>query len=192
MKNKMVKALVLALTMSTIMMTGSVATFAEETTATEEAAEGETADADKEAADKVAALIDGIYVQERTETTDEDCKAAKEAWDALTDEQKALVEGEEASPDYFGLDTGDASKDDARNADEIGENELLVVSFGTSYNDSRVADIKGIEDALQEAYPDWSVRRAFTAQIIINHVQARDGEVIDNMQQALDRAVETV
>lgn len=190
MKNKMVKALVLALTMSTIMMTGSVATFAEETTATEEAAEGETADADKEAADKVAALIDGIYVQERTETTDEDCKAAKEAWDALTDEQKALVEGEEASPDYFGLDTGDASKDDARNADEIGENELLVVSFGTSYNDSRVADIKGIEDALQEAYQDWSVRRAFTAQIIINHVQARDGEVIDNMQQALDRAVE--
>lgn len=190
MKNKMVKALVLALTMSTIMMTGSVATFAEETTATEEAAEGETADADKEAADKVAALIDGIYVQERTETTDEDCKAAKEAWDALTDEQKALVEGEEASPDYFGLDTGDASKDDARNADEIGENELLVVSFGTSYNDSRVADIKGIEDALQKAYPDWSVRRAFTAQIIINHVQARDGEVIDNMQQALDRAVE--
>ena len=190
MKNKMVKALVLALTMSTIMMTGSVATFAEETTATEEAAEGETADADKEAADKVAALIDGIYVQERTETTDEDCKAAKEAWDALTDEQKALVEGEEASPDYFGLDTGDASKDDARNADEIGENELLVVSFGTSYNDSRVADIKGIEDALQEAYPDWSVRRAFTAQIIINHVQARDGEVIDNVQQALDRAVE--
>lgn len=190
MKNKMVKAFVLALTMSTIMMTGSVATFAEETTATEEAAEGETADADKEAADKVAALIDGIYVQERTETTDEDCKAAKEAWDALTDEQKALVEGEEASPDYFGLDTGDASKDDARNADEIGENELLVVSFGTSYNDSRVADIKGIEDALQEAYPDWSVRRAFTAQIIINHVQARDGEVIDNVQQALDRAVE--
>ena len=43
---------------------------------------------------------------------------------------------------------------------------------------------------MQEAYPDWAVRRAFTAQIIINHVQARDGEVIDNMQQALDRAVE--
>lgn len=197
MKNKMVRALVLGLTMSTIMMTGSVATFAEEAEVTEETAEtegaeeeGETADADKEAADNAAALIDKIYVQERTETTDEDCKAAKEAWDALTDEQKALAEGEEASPDYFGLDTGDASKDDPRNADEIGENELLVVSFGTSYNDSRVADIKGIEDALQEAYPDWSVRRAFTAQIIINHVQARDGEVIDNMQQALDRAVE--
>ena len=128
-------------------------------------------------------------MQERTETTDDECAAAKEAWDALTDEQKELVEGENASPDYFGLDTGDASADDARNADEIGENELLVVSFGTSFNDSRAEDIKGIEDALAEAYPDWSVRRAFTAQIIINHVQARDGEKIDNMQQALDRAV---
>ena len=146
-------------------------------------------DADKAAADNVAALIDAIYVQERTDETDAQCEAAKAAWDALTDAQKALVEGEEASPDYFGLDTGDASKDDPRNQDEIGEKELLVVSFGTSFNDSRVADIKGIEDALQAAYPDWSVRRAFTAQIIINHVQARDGEKIDNMTQALERAV---
>ena len=148
-----------------------------------------TAEADKAAADKVAALIDAIYVQERTEETDAQCEAAKAAWDALTDAQKALVEGEEASPDYFGLDTGDASKDDPRNQDEIGEKELLVVSFGTSFNDSRVADIKSIEDALQEANPDWSVRRAFTAQIIINHIQARDGEKIDNMEQALERAV---
>ena len=148
-----------------------------------------TAEADQAAADKVAALIDAIYVQERTEETDAQCEAAKAAWDALTDAQKALVEGEEASPDYFGLDTGDASKDDPRNQDEIGEKELLVVSFGTSYNDSRVADIKSIEDALQEANPDWSVRRAFTAQIIINHIQARDGEKIDNMEQALERAV---
>ena len=148
-----------------------------------------TAEADQAAADKVAALIDAIYVQERTEETDAQCEAAKAAWDALTDAQKALVEGEEASPDYFGLDTGDASKDDPRNQDEIGEKELLVVSFGTSFNDSRVADIKSIEDALQAANPDWSVRRAFTAQIIINHIQARDGEKIDNMDQALERAV---
>ena len=148
-----------------------------------------TAEADQAAADKVAALIDAIYVQERTEETDAQCEAAKAAWDALTDVQKALVEGEEASPDYFGLDTGDASKDDPRNQDEIGEKELLVVSFGTSFNDSRVADIKSIEDALQAANPDWSVRRAFTAQIIINHIQARDGEKIDNMEQALERAV---
>ena len=148
-----------------------------------------TEETDKAAADKVAALIDAIYVQERTEETDAQCEAAKAAWDALTDAQKALVEGEEASPDYFGLDTGDASKDDPRNQDEIGEKELLVVSFGTSFNDSRLADIKSIEDALQAANPDWSVRRAFTAQIIINHIQARDGEKIDNMEQALERAV---
>ena len=148
-----------------------------------------TADADKAAADHVAALLDAIYVQERTDETDAQCEEAKAAWDALTDAQKAMVEGEEASPDYFGLDTGDAALDDPRNQDGIGENELLVVSFGTSYNDSRVKDIKSIEDALQEAYPDWSVRRAFTAQIVINHIQARDGEKIDNMTQALERAV---
>ena len=156
----------------------------EETTAAEEPSQEEL---DQAAADEVAAMIDAIYVQTRTNETDAQCEAAKAAWDALTDAQK--VEGDEASPDYFGLDTGDASKDDPRNQDDIGENELLVVSFGTSFNDSRVADIKGIEDALQEANPDWSVRRAFTAQIIINHIQARDGEKIDNMTQALDRAV---
>ena len=149
----------------------------------------EAAGDDQAAADEVAKMIDAIYVQERTDETDAQCAAAKEAWDALTDEQKEMVEGESADPDYFGRDTGDASKDDPRNGDEIGENELLVVSFGTSFNDSRAEDIGGIEAALEAAYPDWSVRRAFTAQIIINHVQARDGEAIDNMTQALDRAV---
>ncbi|MBO6011196.1 MAG: sirohydrochlorin cobaltochelatase, partial [Oscillospiraceae bacterium] len=134
--------------------------------------------ADQEAADAVAALIDAIYVQERTDETDAQCAAAKAAWDALTDAQKELVEGEDADPDYFGRDTGDASKDDPLNADGIGENELLVVSFGTSFNESRAQDIGGIESALEKAFPDWSVRRAFTAQIIINHVQARDGEFI--------------
>ena len=190
MKNKTVKALAILMTITMVSMTGASGVLAAETDAEATETTAEAADEDQAAADNAAALIDKIYVQERTETTDDDCKAAKEAWDALTDEQKELVEGENASPDYFGLDTGDASADDARNSDEIGENELLVVSFGTSYNDSRVEDIKSIEDALAEAYPDWSVRRAFTAQIIINHVQARDGEIIDNMQQALDRAVE--
>ncbi|MDD6104840.1 MAG: sirohydrochlorin cobaltochelatase [Ruminococcus sp.] len=193
MKNKTVKALALAMAVATVTMMGSASIYASDDTA--EAAAEETADTeeasddDQKAADEVAALIDKIYVQERNDTTDEDCKAAKEAWDKLTDAQKELVEGEEASPEYFGADTGDASQDDPRNQDEIGENELLVVSFGTSFNDSRAQDIKGIEDKLQEAYPDWSVRRAFTAQIIINHVEARDDEVIDNMDQALDRAV---
>lgn len=212
MKRKSMLALLLAVSMTCSMTaaTGTVA-FASDDAATEEAADDteaaaddadaadteeasddttEASDDDQKAADEVGALIDKIYVQERTDTTDEDCKAAKEAWDKLTDAQKELVTGEEASPEYFGRDTGDASKDDPRNQDEIGENELLVVSFGTSFNDSRAEDIKGIEDALAKAYPDWSVRRAFTAQIIINHVQARDDEKIDNVDQALERAVD--
>ena len=143
---------------------------------------------DLTAAKAVADKIDAIYVQQWTEETDLMCEEAKAAWDALTDEQKTLVEGEFADPDYFGADTGDASEDDPLNGSDIGEKELLVVSFGTSFNNSRAADIGGIEKALQEAYPDWSVRRAFTAQIILNHVLARDGEKIDNVEQALERA----
>ena len=163
----------------------------DETDGDAEAADEEVdEDADRKAAQEVADLIDAIYVQEWTEDTDEQCKAAREAWDALTDGQKDLVEGENADSDYFGRDTGDASKDDPLNGDDIGENEILVVSFGTSFNDSRTEDIGGIEKAIADANPDWAVRRAFTAQIIINHINARDDEKIDNMKQALDRAVE--
>ena len=187
-ETKKLAAAVTALALCAGVLTGCGGA-ASSTAASSAFSEASSEEADEMAAKNVADLIDAIYVQERNEDTDAQCEAAKAAWDALTDTQKELVEGENADPDYFGRDTGDASKDDARNEDNIGENELLVVSFGTSFNDSRVKDIKGIEDALQAAYPDWSVRRAFTAQIIINHVQARDGEKIDNMQQALDRAV---
>ena len=181
-KNKKVVVSAAAVTMS-VLLGACGGSTSSQATSTEVASEAETeaaesADSDQEAADKVAKLIDDIYVQERTDDTDEQCKAAKEAWDALTDEQKELVEGENADPDYFGRDTGDASLDDPRNQDEIGDKEILVVSFGTSFNDSRVKDIKSIEDSIQEAFPDWAVRRAFTAQIIINHVEARDGECI--------------
>ena len=185
-KRLLVALLATALTVS--MMSGCGSKKTEDTSSTK--TEDTSKDSNQEAADKVAKLIDEIYVQERTDKTDEQCKAAKEAWDKLTDAQKELVEGENADPDYFGRDTGDASKDDPLNEDNIGENEILVVSFGTSFNDSRAEDIGGVEKALQAAYPDWSVRRAFTAQIIINHVQARDDEKIDNMDQALQRAVD--
>ena len=101
--------------------------------------------------------------------------------------------GSSAAPDLSQdteeVDTGDASLDDPRNQDQIGEKELLVVSFGTSYNDSRRLTIGAIETALAEAFPDWSVRRAFTSQIIIDHVKDRDGVTIDNVEQALERAV---
>lgn len=191
MKKKLVVVLMAAvMAMTAVTGCGSKADDAKNGTQASKASESETsANADQEAAMHVADLIDAIYVQERTDDTDKQCKEAKETWDKLTDAQKELVEGENADPDYFGRDTGDASKDDPRNQDDIGENEILVVSFGTSFNDSRVADIKGVEDAIAAANPDWSVRRAFTAQIIINHVQARDDEKIDNMDQALERAV---
>lgn len=190
MKKKLVTILLAVSLVGTLVLSGCSGKSDENAeTTVENDKEESTENEDQKAADEVAALIDAIYVQQRTDETDEQCKKAKEAWDALTDAQKELVEGENADPDYFGRDTGDASKDDPLNQDDIGENEILVVSFGTSFNDSRVEDIKGIEDALQEAYPDWSVRRAFTAQIIINHIQARDGECIDNMDQALERAV---
>ncbi len=194
-------ALILSAAMMTSLFAGCGKKADETTTAgdtqatTTEAATEATTNAtglivpDEEAAKNVADLIDAIYVQQRTDETDAQCKAAKEAWDALTDAQKEMVEGENADPDYFGRDTGDASKDDPLNQDEIGENEILVVSFGTSFNNSRTEDIGGIEKAIKAAYPDYSVRRAFTAQIIINHVQARDEEFIDNMDQALERAV---
>ncbi len=188
MKHKIYAALLIGC-MITLLFTGCGVT-AKQTDDQQATSEQKTeSGSDQDAADKVAEMIDAIYVQQRTDETDKQCEDAKKAWDALTDAQKELVNGENADPDYFGRDTGDVSKDDPRNQNGIGEKELLVVSFGTSFNDSRVQDIKSIEDALEEAYPDWSVRRAFTAQIIINHIQARDDEHIDNVEQALERAV---
>ena len=95
-----------------------------------------------------------------------------------------------AEEDEENYETGDASLDDPRNGDDIGENELMVVSFGTSFNDNRRLTIGAIEAAMEEAFPDWSVRRGFTSQIIIDHVLSRDGEVIDNVGQALERAAD--
>ena len=73
--------------------------------------------------------------------------------------------------------------------DAAPEKVLLVVSFGTSYNDNRDLSIGSIENALQSAYPDYEVRRAFTSQIIIDKLKERDGLEIDNVTQAMDRLV---
>lgn len=109
--------------------------------------------------------------------------------ESTTQATTQATEADAVEEDEENYETGDASLDDPRNADEIGEKEILVVSFGTSFNDSRRLTIGGIEEAIEKANPDWSVRRAFTAQIIIDHVKKRDGEVIDNVKEALDRAV---
>ena len=95
-----------------------------------------------------------------------------------------------AEEDEENYETGDASLDDPRNQDGIGEQELLVVSFGTSFNDSRRLTIGAIEGSLAESFPDWSVRRGFTSQIIIDHVLSRDGVAIDNVSEALNRAAD--
>ena len=120
------------------------------------------------------------------ETTKQEETTAAETKAEETKAEETTAAAEEDDENY---NTGDASKDDPLNQDEIGEKEILVVSFGTSFNDSRVENIGGIEKAIIEAYPDYAVRRAFTSNIIIDHVQKRDGEVIDDLTQALDRAV---
>ena len=120
------------------------------------------------------------------------CASTQTQAEDNTDTQAETAAGgetEQTDPDE-NYDTGDASLDDPLNQDDIGENELLVVSFGTSYNDNRRLTIGAIEKAMQEAFPDYSVRRGFTSQIIIDHVKDRDGEVIDNVGEALDRAVD--
>ena len=104
----------------------------------------------------------------------------------------AAVGSGEAAPaeEEENYDTGDASLDDPRNADNIGDNELLVLSFGTSFNDSRRLNIGAIERDLEKAFPDYSVRRGFTANIVIDHIQNRDGVKIDDVDEAMNRAVD--
>lgn len=100
------------------------------------------------------------------------------------------VENTTEAADEENYETGDASLDNPRNADGIGDSEMMVVSFGTSYNDSRRLTIGAIEQALEDAFPDWSVRRGFTSQIIIDHIKSRDNESIDNVDEALKRAAD--
>lgn len=138
---------------------------------------------------RVGELIDAICVPRGGEETLALCRQAREAWDALSMQEQRQVRGRSGDWRFFGQDTGDAAPDDPLCGDEIGEREILVVSFGTSFNESRTEDIGGIERAVQRAFPDWSVRRAFTSQIILNHILARDGEQIDSVAQALERAV---
>ena len=109
---------------------------------------------------------------------------------SLTMASFAAADDAAEEEDEENYETGDASLDDPRNQDGIGEQELLVVSFGTSFNDSRRLTIGAIEGSLAERFPDWSVRRGFTSQIIIDHVLSRDGVAIDNVSEALNRAAD--
>lgn len=117
--------------------------------------------------------------------------AAKDTGSATTSAKANTGSGSgEAAEEEENYNTGDASKDNPRNQDNIGENELLVLSFGTSFNDSRRLTIGAIEDQLEKSFPDYSVRRGFTANIVIDHVAKRDGEKIDDIDESLKRAVD--
>ena len=138
-----------------------------------------------EAASSAAPAQESVGAAETTAPAAEETPAqAPEASAEESVKEEASAEEEEEN-----YETGDASLDDTRNQDEIGEQELLVVSFGTSYNDSRRLTIGAIEGAIADACPDYSVRRGFTSQIIIDHVKRRDNVSIDNVTEALDRAV---
>ncbi len=119
-------------------------------------------------------------------TTEEVTTTAEETTEETTEEETESEEDEDDEEDYT---TGDASLDKVRNEDEIGDNELLVLSFGTSFNDSRRLTIGAIEQTLEDAFPNYSVRRGFTANIVIDHVERRDGILIDDINAALERAV---
>lgn len=129
-----------------------------------------------------------VYAEETTEKAV--TEAAGEAGEETDAAGAAGEAGTEGAADEEDDTTGDASLDNVRNQDEIGENELLVISFGTSFNDSRRLTIGAIEGALEEAFPEYSVRRGFTSNIIIDHVNSRDGILIDDVQAALNRAVD--
>ena len=125
---------------------------------------------------------------EKTEATTAAEASSEAETEAETTAEETTAEAE--AEDEENYDTGDASMDNTRNQDEIGDKELMVVSFGTSFNDSRRLTIGAIENAMEEAFPDYSVRRGFTSQIIIDHVKSRDDVTIDNVDEALKRAVD--
>lgn len=141
----------------------------------------------------VAAMLTGCSTETGTSSSSvpEETAAATELETAApTELETSAPETIAEADDAENYNTGDASLDNVRDQDEIGEKEILVISFGTSYNDSRRLTIGAIEDAIEAAFPDYSVRRGFTSNIIIDHVQQRDGILIDDVHAALERAVD--
>ena len=132
-------------------------------------------------------IVSGMLMSMLTACGGSKTAAADDTKDNNTTAQTDAQDQTDPDENY---ETGDASLDDPLNQDEIGDTELLVVSFGTSYNDSRRETIGAIENAIETAFPDYSVRRGFTSQIIIDHVKKRDNVAIDNVAEALNRAID--
>lgn len=133
----------------------------------------------------------GDNASESLESSSEAPTSESSANESLgTSEESSGSESSSEEDDEENYETGDASLDNPRNQDDIGENELLVISFGTSYNDSRRLNIGAIENDIEKAFPEYSVRRGFTSNIIIDHVNNRDGILIDDVESALKRSVD--
>ena len=135
----------------------------------------------------LTALLAGCVLLAACSSSGKDNSAAGSGTPAVSGSASTAAADADDEENY---NTGDASKDNVRNQDGIGDKELLVLSFGTSFNDSRRLTIGAIEGDLETAFPDYSVRRGFTANIIIDHVEKRDGVKIDDVKAALDRAAD--
>ena len=172
MQNKLVKTLAVTLCLSAVLTAGSAPAFAE--------------DAETAVAEEVSA--------EETTAEETDAAAAEAATeDAAAAETEEAAPEEEAAEEYE--DTGEAPEAPGvvyePNVSETPKSQaILVVSFGTSYNESRAETICNIENTIARAFPDYDVRRAFTAQTIIDKLAKRDNVLIDNVEQALDRAID--
>lgn len=114
--------------------------------------------------------------QENVQEDGQDAEQAEETEEVSQNETDSVSQDEQDS----------ASKEEQKNAEDTA---ILVVSFGTSYNESRDLTIGAIEKRIADAFPEYDVRRAFTSQIIIDKLKERDGLEIDNVEEALDRAV---
>ena len=64
---------------------------------------------------------------------------------------------------------------------------VLVVSFGTSYKETREKTIEACEKKIKEGLEGYDFFRAFTSNMIIRKLKNRDGLHIENPIEALDR-----
>lgn len=67
---------------------------------------------------------------------------------------------------------------------------ILAVSFGTSHNDTRKITIDAIEKDMQDAFPAYSLYRAWTSKMIIKKVNSRDGVHIYTVKEAMEQMLQ--
>ncbi|HEY5525932.1 MAG TPA: sirohydrochlorin cobaltochelatase [Clostridium sp.] len=67
---------------------------------------------------------------------------------------------------------------------------ILVVSFGTSYNNTRERTIDAIEKDIQTTFENHKIFKAFTSTMIIKKLKERDNIYIDTVSEALENIIE--